>query len=156
MAKTYEDDDAGAGAPQEQALWVEQPAERRRMPDTVRRSAVRAVLIVAVTLTVATITFFLTVTGSWLALPLSLVAIAGTVVATWGVLDVLITRQTWNQRYGVVSEPSSTARDRRRERRRVRREARAAPGAPVRQPERIPGRGEAVGIWPPPSGTGRG
>jgi hypothetical protein len=96
------------------------------MPDPVRTAAVRAVLIVSVTLTQATIAFFLTVTGSWLAFPMALGAVAGTVVATWGVLDVWITRQTWNQRYGVVSEPSSTARARRREYRRARRAARRA------------------------------
>ncbi|MFE5555819.1 hypothetical protein [Streptomyces sp. NPDC056544] len=112
----------GAG----RGLWVEEPARRRRMPDSVRTSAVRAVLIVAVTLTQATITFFLTLTGSWLALPMGLGAIAGTIVATWGVLDVWITRQTWNQRYGVLSEPSSTARSRRREARRASRAAREA------------------------------
>ncbi|MER6450708.1 hypothetical protein [Streptomyces venezuelae] len=111
----------GAG----RGLWVEEPARRRRMPDSVRTSAVRAVLIVAVTLTQATITFFLTLTGSWLALPMGLGAIAGTIVATWGVLDVWITRQTWNQRYGVHSEPSSTARGRRREARRAARKAAA-------------------------------
>ncbi|WP_251054590.1 hypothetical protein [Streptomyces sp. ISL-66] len=159
MATKYEDGTAGPGAPPGRALWVDQAAHRRRMPDPVRTSAVRAVLIVAVTLTVATIAFFLTITGSWLAFPMALCAIGGTVVATWGVLDVLITRQTWNQRYGVVSEPSSTARGRRRERRRARRDAAAAarstPPVPRRQPERIPGRGEATGIWPPPSGTGR-
>ncbi|CAM5362999.1 hypothetical protein SAVIM338S_01398 [Streptomyces avidinii] len=155
MATKYEDGTAGPGASSGQALWVDQDAGRRRMPDPVRESAVRAVLVVAVTLTIATIAFFLTVTGSWLALPLALCAIAGTVVATWGVLDVMITRQTWNQRYGVVSEPSSTARGRRRERRRARREVRSAPPMPRRPPERIPGRGEATGIWPPASGTGR-
>lgn len=112
----------GAG----RGLWVEEPARRRRMPDSVRTSAVRAVLIVAVTLTQATITFFLTLTGSWLALPMGLGAIAGTIVATWGVLDVWITRQTWNQRYGVLSEPSSTARSRRQEARRASRAAREA------------------------------
>ncbi|MFD9162677.1 hypothetical protein ACFVZ8_11875 [Streptomyces sp. NPDC059558] len=104
---------AGAGATG-RGLWVEEPARRHRMPDPVRTSAVRAVLIVSVTLTQATITFFLTLTGSWLALPMALGAIAGTIVATWGVLDVLITRQMWNQRYGVLSEPSSTARRLRR------------------------------------------
>lgn len=155
MATKYEDGTAGPGASSGRGLWVDQAAGRRRMPDPVRESAVRAVLIVAVTLTVATIAFFLTITGSWLAFPLALCAIGGTVVATWGVLDVLITRQTWNQRYGVVSEPSSTARGRRRERRRARREARKAPVMPRRQPDLIPGRGEATGIWPPPSGTGR-
>ncbi|MFD7262489.1 hypothetical protein [Streptomyces sp. NPDC059874] len=105
-------------------LWVEEPAGRRRMPDPVRASAVRAVLIVAVTLTVATIAFYLTLTGSWLAFPMALGAVAGTVVATWGVLDVWITRQAWNQRHGVLSEPSSTARARRREARRAARSAR--------------------------------
>ncbi|WP_405495173.1 hypothetical protein [Streptomyces sp. NBC_00096] len=152
MAKKYEDGAAGSAAAPGRVLWVDQPAGRRRMPDPVRSSAVRAVLIVAVTLTDATISFFLTLTGSWLAFPLALGAIAGTVVATWGVLDVLITRQMWNQRHGVVSEPSSTARGRRRERRRARLEARSAPPLPPR----IPARGEATGIWPPRTGTGRG
>ncbi|MFJ2825902.1 hypothetical protein ACIO7M_33070 [Streptomyces toxytricini] len=117
---------AGAAGGPRRGLWQEEPARRRRLPDPVRESAVRAVLIVAVTLTAATIAFFLTITGSWLALPMVLAAIAGTVVATWGVLDVIITRQIWNQRYGVVSEPSSTARSLRRERRRAHREERAA------------------------------
>ncbi|MBP2038918.1 hypothetical protein [Streptomyces avidinii] len=116
---------AGAGATG-RGLWVEEPARRHRMPDPVRTSAVRAVLIVAVTLTQATITFFLTLTGSWLALPMGLGAIAGTIVATWGVLDVWITRQMWNQRYGVLSEPSSTARRLRREARRASRATRRA------------------------------
>ncbi|MCX5197993.1 hypothetical protein OOK31_29570 [Streptomyces sp. NBC_00249] len=106
--RMYEED----GSPSEAAgrgLWVEEPARRYRMPDPVRASAVRAVLVVAVTLTEATITFFLAVTGSWLAFPMTLGGIAGTVLATWAVLDVLITRQMWNQRYGVLSEPSSVA-----------------------------------------------
>ncbi|MCX5016237.1 hypothetical protein OG765_35525 [Streptomyces sp. NBC_00555] len=124
---TYQDggaeDGSGAGR---RGLWVEEPARRRRMPDPVRVTAVRAVLIVSVTLTQATVTFFLTLTGSWLAFPMALGAVAGTIVATWGVLDVWITRQTWNQRYGVVSEPSSTARSRRREARRAAKAARAA------------------------------
>ncbi|MET9466422.1 hypothetical protein ABZY44_16775 [Streptomyces sp. NPDC006544] len=159
MATKYEDGTGRPGASSGRALWVEQAAGERRMPDPVRESAVRAVLIVAVTLTVATTAFFLTVTGSWLALPLALCAIGGTVVATWGVLDVMITRQTWNQRYGVVSEPSSTARGRRRERRRSRRDAAAArsrtPVPQPRQPDRVRSHGEATGIWPPPSRTGR-
>ncbi|MFE2147509.1 hypothetical protein ACFXA3_38260 [Streptomyces sp. NPDC059456] len=151
----HEDTGAVAGAPG-RSLWEEEPARRRRMPDPVRESAVRAVLIVAVTLTGASIAFFLMLTGSWLALPMGLCAIAGTVVATWGVLDVLITRQMWNQRYGVVSVPSSTARDRRRERRRARREARSEAG---RGTARIPRGAEAAGVrpamWPPP-GADRG
>ncbi|MFI1153727.1 hypothetical protein [Streptomyces sp. NPDC020817] len=156
----YEDDGAMAGA-RGRSLWEEEPARRRRMPDPVRDAAVRAVLIVAVTLTGATVTFFLVVTGSWLALPMALCAIAGTVVATWGVLDVLITRQMWNQRYGVVSEPSSTARGGRRERRRARREARPEPGGGAGAGAgRIPrGGGEAAGprpaVWPPPGAERR-
>uniref|UniRef100_A0AAU2JJ17 Uncharacterized protein n=1 Tax=Streptomyces sp. NBC_00049 TaxID=2903617 RepID=A0AAU2JJ17_9ACTN len=114
--------DGGDGGSVARGLWVEEPARRRRMPDPVRTSAVRAVLIVSVTLTQATITFYLTLTGSWLAFPMGIGAVAGTVVATWGVLDVWITRQAWNQRHGVLSEPSSTARRRRREARRAARE----------------------------------
>ncbi|MER7465959.1 hypothetical protein [Streptomyces sp. NPDC097981] len=151
----YENTGASAGV-QGRSLWEEEPARRPRMPDPVRDSAVRAVLIVAVTLTGATVAFFLMLTGSWLALPMGLGAIAGTVVATWGVLDVLITRQMWNQRYGVVSEPSSTARGRRRERRRARREARSAAGGAT---GRIPRGGEPAGarpaVWPPPGADRR-
>ncbi|MDX6348902.1 MAG: hypothetical protein QOF84_3692, partial [Streptomyces sp.] len=56
-----------------------------------------------------------------------------TVVATWSVLDVWITRQVWNQRNGVVSSPSSAARALRRERRQAhRRDRRAARPAPAR------------------------
>ncbi|MFF9283888.1 hypothetical protein [Streptomyces griseosporeus] len=107
-------------------LWVEEPARRRRMPDPVRTAAVRAVLLVAVTLLQAMVAFLCTMAGSWLAFPMVLSSIASTVVATWGVLDVWVTRQVWNQRNGVVSTPSSTARALRRERRRARRQARAA------------------------------
>lgn len=126
----YEGEGSGGagGAAGRRGLWVEEPARRRRLPDPVRASAVRAVLIVAVTLTQATITFFLTITGSWLAFPMALGAVAATIVATWGALDVVITRQTWNQRYGVVSEPSSTARARRRDAARAARAARRSAG----------------------------
>ena len=88
-------------------LWVEEPAPRRRMPDPVRTAAVRAVLIIAVTLILAMVAFLCTLAGSWLAFPMVLSSVAGTVVATWGVLDVWVTRQVWNQRHGVVSVPSS-------------------------------------------------
>jgi hypothetical protein len=64
-------------------------------------------------------------------------SVASTVVATWAVVDVWVTRQVWNQRYGVVSEPSSTARALRRERRARRRAERAA----LREQERIRRRG---------------
>ncbi|QOV45509.1 hypothetical protein [Streptomyces chromofuscus] len=117
-------------APQERAqyrpLWIEEPAKRRRLPDPVRTAAVRAVLIIAVTLIQAMVAFLCTMAGSWLAFPMVLSSIASTVVATWSVLDVWVTRQVWNQRNGVVSTPSSTARALRRERRRVRRQARVA------------------------------
>ncbi|MFG2297952.1 hypothetical protein [Streptomyces sp. NPDC048603] len=78
-----------------------------------RTAAVRAVLIASVTVTLSTVTFFLTLTGSWLAFPMVLCSVAGIIVSTWGVLDVWITRQAWRQRHGVVSQPSSTARGRR-------------------------------------------
>ncbi|MEU7184165.1 hypothetical protein ACWIG3_08880 [Streptomyces celluloflavus] len=106
------------------ALWQEEPATRWRMPDPVRTAAVRAVIIVAVTLIQAMVAFLSTVTGSWLAFPAVISTVASTVVATWGVLDVWVTRQVWVQRNGVWSQPSSTARELRRERRRARRQRR--------------------------------
>ncbi|NEC32641.1 hypothetical protein, partial [Streptomyces rubrogriseus] len=117
---------AGEQQPGYRPLWREEPARRRRMPDPVRTAAVRAVLVVAVTLILAMVAFLSTLAESWLAFPMVLGSVAGTVVATWGVLDVWVTRQVWNQRHGVVSVPSSTARAMRRERRRARRQARAA------------------------------
>ncbi|MEV6754568.1 hypothetical protein [Streptomyces sp. NPDC051214] len=120
-------------------LWVEEPARRRRLPDPVRTAAVRAVIIVALTLMQAMTAFLCTMAGSWLSFPMVLSSVASTVVATWGVLDVWVTRQVWNQRNGVVSVPSSTARQLRRERRRARRQARTA----ARSEERIRRRGGA-------------
>ncbi|MFG2499227.1 hypothetical protein ACGFSB_13605 [Streptomyces sp. NPDC048441] len=107
-------------------LWVEEPASRRRLPDPVRTAAVRAVIIVALTLIQAMTAFLSALAGSWLSFPMVLSSVASTVVATWGVLDVWVTRQVWNQRHGVISVPSSTARQLRRERRRARRQARVA------------------------------
>jgi hypothetical protein len=120
-------------------LWAEEEARRRRMPDPVRTAAVRAVIIIAVTLIQAMVAFLCTMAGSWLAFPMVISSVASTVVATWGALDVWVTRQVWNQRNGVVSTPSSTARALRRERRRARRQARAA----ERAQERIRRRGGA-------------
>ncbi|MFG3034355.1 hypothetical protein ACGFZJ_38365 [Streptomyces sp. NPDC048253] len=113
-------------------LWVEEPARRRRMPDPVRTAAVRAVLVIAVTLIQAMVAFLCTLAGSWLAFPMVISSVVSTVLATWGALDVWVTRQVWNQRNGVVSTPSSTARSLRRERRRLRRQAQAAERAQER------------------------
>ncbi|MFD8234825.1 hypothetical protein ACFV20_23485 [Streptomyces sp. NPDC059696] len=106
-------------------LWVEEPARRRRLPDPVRTAAVRAVLLIAVTLIQAMVAFLCTMAGSWLAFPMVISSVVSTIAATWGALDVWVTRQVWNQRHGVVSVPSSTARALRRERRRTRRQERA-------------------------------
>ncbi|MER5528987.1 hypothetical protein ABT075_31140 [Streptomyces sp. NPDC002677] len=122
-------------------LWVEEPAKRYRMPDPVRTSAVRALIIIAVTLIQAMVAFFCTMAESWLAFPMVISSVASTVVATWGAVDVLVTRQVWNQRNGVVSEPSSTARSLRRERRAARRQQRAT----EREQERIRRRGGSTG-----------
>ncbi|MFG2131474.1 hypothetical protein ACGFNV_27150 [Streptomyces sp. NPDC048751] len=113
-------------------LWIEEPARRRRLPDPVRTAAVRAVLIIAVTLLQAMVAFLCTMAGSWLAAPMVISSVVSTIVATWCALDVWVTRQVWNQRNGVVSAPSSTARALRRERRRARRQARAAERAQER------------------------
>ncbi|MBW5421520.1 hypothetical protein GKQ77_08065 [Streptomyces sp. BG9H] len=131
--------EAEAGLAPRPTLWVEEPARRRRLPDPVRTAAVRAVIIVAVTLVQAMVAFLAALAGSWLSFPMVLSSVASTIVATWGVLDVWVTRQVWNQRHGVVSVPSSTARQLRRERRRARRQARVA----ARGKERIRGRGGA-------------
>ncbi|MFF3887942.1 hypothetical protein [Streptomyces sp. NPDC001914] len=120
-------------------LWIEEPARRRRLPDPVRTSAVRAVLVIAVTLIQAVVAFLCTMAESWLAFPMVVSSVASTVLATWATLDVWVTRQVWNQRNGVVSVPSSTARALRRERRRARRQARIA----ARAQERIRRRGGA-------------
>ncbi|MEU5511877.1 hypothetical protein [Streptomyces fungicidicus] len=113
-------------------LWVEEPARRRRLPDPVRTAAVRAVLLIAVTLIQAMVAFLSTLAGSWLAFPMVISSVVSTILATWGVLDVWVTRQVWNQRNGVVSVPSSTARALRRERRRARRRERSAQRAEAR------------------------
>jgi hypothetical protein len=120
-------------------LWVEEPAKRHPLPDPVRAAAVRALLIVAVTLIQAMVAFLCTMAGTWPAFPLVISSVVSTVVATWAAVDVWVTRQVWNQRYGVVSEPSSTARALRRERRARRREERAA----LREQGRIRRRGGA-------------
>lgn len=114
-------------------LWMEEPAVSRRMADPVRTAAVRAVIIASLTMIQGMVAFLCTLTGSWLAFPMVLSSVGSTVVATWAVLDVWVTRQVWNQRNGVVSIPSSTARQLRRERRTARRMARAD----ARQAERI-------------------
>ncbi|MFI9153125.1 hypothetical protein [Streptomyces sp. NPDC053367] len=132
-ARTTDSEGTAQQQPYYRPLWVEEPAKRRRLPDPVRTAAVRAVLIAAVTLIQAMVAFLCTLAGSWLAFPMVLTSVASTVAATWGVLDVWVTRQVWNQRHGVVSTPSSTARALRRERRRARRQARAT----VRAQERI-------------------
>lgn len=83
------------------------------MPDPVRDAAVRAVIIIALTLSQVVVVLLCTLAGSWLALPMTISSVASTVVATWAVLDIWITRQAWRQRHGVVSVPSSVARGRR-------------------------------------------
>ncbi|MFE0553703.1 hypothetical protein ACFW3A_30250 [Streptomyces pilosus] len=107
-------------------LWVEEPARRRRLPDPVRTAAVRAVLVISVTMIQAMVAFLCTLAGSWLAFPMVISSVASTILATWAALDVWVTRQVWNQRHGVVSVPSSTARALRRERRRAHRQERSA------------------------------
>ncbi|KES05248.1 membrane protein [Streptomyces toyocaensis] len=113
-------------------LWVEEPARRRRLPDPVRTAAVRAVLVIAVTLIQAMVALLCTLAGSWLAFPMVISSVVSTILATWAALDVWVTRQVWNQRHGVVSVPSSTARALRRERRRASRQERSAERARAR------------------------
>lgn len=94
-------------------LWREEPARRARLPDPIRTAAVRAVIIIAVTLVQTIIAVLCTLAGSWFAFPALLATLVSAVVSTWGVVDVWVTRQSWHQRHGVISQPSSTARTRR-------------------------------------------
>jgi hypothetical protein len=122
------------GAPRDVApdgLWRDQEIGTPRLPDPVRASAVRAGLAVSFTLVEALVALLGTLAGTWIAAPAMLLTIVSTVVATWAVVDVWVTRQVWNQRNGVVSGPSSVARALRRERRRERRAARRS-GEPRR------------------------
>jgi hypothetical protein len=106
-------------------VWTEDPVGTPRMPDPVRAAAVRAVLILSVAVILVVISVLLAAGHSWLSAPALISAVFTSVVATWAVLDVWVTRQVWNQRNGVVSSPSSAARALRRERRREHRAARA-------------------------------
>ncbi|MGW4565649.1 hypothetical protein ACWEN3_25595 [Streptomyces sp. NPDC004561] len=131
--ESMEDEQDGGYRP----LWVEEPARRHPIPDPVRTAAVRALIVIAVTLIQAMVAFLCTMAGSWLAFPMVISSVVSTVVATWAVVDVWVTRQVWNQRNGVVSEPSSTARALRRERHARRRHEETA----QREQERIGRRG---------------
>lgn len=110
---------------QRRTVW-EETETRPRMADPVRAAAVRAGLIGAFALVQAVTDVVLAAGHSWLSAPLLLTTVLTSVVGTWAVLDVWVTRQVWNQRNGVVSSPSSAARTLRRERRRARRAARRA------------------------------
>ncbi|MFJ6666909.1 hypothetical protein [Streptomyces sp. NPDC091383] len=125
--------------PEHRPLWVEEPARRHPLPDPVRAAAVRALIIISVTLIEAMVAFLCTMAESWPAFPMVISSVVSTVAATWAVVDVWVTRQVWNQRHGVVSEPSSTARALRRERRARRRAERRA----LREQDRIRRRGGA-------------
>ncbi len=107
------------------SLWVEEPVGRRRMPDPVRRSAVRAVIIIALTIIQVNIAVLGALAAAWIAAPMTLSAVVSTIIATWAVLDVWVTRQVHVQRHGVISEPSSVARAPRGQR------AQARPGRPA-------------------------
>src|SRR5262245_55732194 len=91
-----------------------------RLPDSVRSAAVRALVIVAVTLVQLMVAVLCSLAKVWLAFPMVISTVASTGVATWAVLDVWVTRQVWRQRHGVLSEPSSAARERALEKARAR------------------------------------
>lgn len=138
--------------PQErpQSLWTEEPARRLRLPDPVRTAAVRAVIIIALTLVQAMVAVLCTLGESWFAFPMVLSSIASTVAATWGVLDVWVTRQVWRQRNGVISAPSSSARTARRPRRPGPAVGRLSPPLTQLFARRSPARGPRSRSRPPP------
>lgn len=139
---------------QRRTVWVEETARRPRMADPVRAAAVRAVIVSALALTLAQIGLLLAVGHSWLSAPVLLFAVLTSVVATWSVLDVWVTRQVWNQRGGVLSSPSSAARARRGDpRRRAGGPAGGVPGD-VRSGRPEPGRGPGQARGPTPGQGG--
>ncbi|MDT0265725.1 hypothetical protein RM844_05405 [Streptomyces sp. DSM 44915] len=99
---------------------------RPRLPDPVRTAAVRAVIIIALTLSQLVVVLLALFAGAWLVLPMAISTLVSAVVATWAVLDIWVTSQSWRQRNGVVSVPSSVARAGARARRAERRAARKA------------------------------
>jgi hypothetical protein len=124
-----------------QSVWETEADDRPRLPDPVRAAAVRAVLIVSVALIEAVMAVIFAAGHTWLSAPMLLFTVLTSVVASWSVLDVWVTRQVWNQRNGVVSSPSSAARAMRRERRRARRAGRPVtrePGGARRTHHHIP------------------
>jgi hypothetical protein len=122
-----------------QSVWETEAVASPRLPDPVRAAAVRAVLIVSVALIEAVTAVLFAVGHTWLSAPMLLLTVLTSVIASWSVLDVWVTRQVWNQRNGVVSSPSSAARALRRERRRARRAGqRAARRSHGRRTHHIP------------------
>ncbi|WP_235001985.1 hypothetical protein [Actinacidiphila paucisporea] len=117
---------------EQRTVWVEETGTPR-LADPVRAAAVRAGLIAAGALLQGVTDAVLALGHSWLSAPLLLTTVLTSVIATWAVLDVWVTRQVWNQRNGVVSSPSSAARALRRERRRARRAAHGARSQPARR-----------------------
>jgi hypothetical protein len=83
-----------------------------RLPDPIRAAAVRALVVVALTLVQLMIAVLCSLAQVWLAFPMVVSTVASTIVATWAVLDVWVSRQVWRQRHGVLSQPSSVARER--------------------------------------------
>jgi hypothetical protein len=66
---------------------------RRRMPDEVRNSVVRAVLVFAFTL-LGGITVYLSLyAGSWFSAPALLYTLIMVVVSVWAVLEIFVARQ---------------------------------------------------------------
>lgn len=114
---------------------------RPRLPDPVRTAAVRAVIIIALTLCQLVVVLLGLWAGAWLVLPMAISTLVSAVVATWSVLDIWVTSQSWRQRNGVVSVPSSVARADARARRAERRALRRA----ARRQGRGPGSGAGPG-----------
>lgn len=135
MAVPYQEDaldeafDRGGPGRGGGSIWTEERVGTPRMADPVRSAAVRAVLIVSLTVICANVAVLGALAESWVAAPAMLVSVVGTIVATWAVLDVWVTRQVHIQRHGVVSRPSSAARASRRARARERKARHSRPGA---------------------------
>lgn len=107
LQEAFDRGERGAG---HGSLWVEAPGGRRRLPDPVRDAAVRAGLAVALTLFFVTVAVIGLMGGTWLAVPAFLVTVVSTVLSTWAVLDVWVTRQVYLQQHEPAARPGESAR----------------------------------------------
>ncbi|MDH6109034.1 hypothetical protein P3T36_006043 [Kitasatospora sp. MAP12-15] len=90
------------------------PAARRRMADEVRSAAVRAVLFLALTLVLLTITALASFAHSWVLTPGLMASGVGVFAIAYCLLDIMVSRQIAEQRRRGPGRDSPIAQSRAR------------------------------------------